>query len=111
MKKLPANSVAPIAQYIRLWLDATEDFPSDPAPKIEWAIEQLPLVGDETPLVRVNAAPRDFIGEAIRITCAAEVDDYYNFGYSNAGPTHRRKARHVKATLYNPARFAGINTD
>jgi hypothetical protein len=88
-KELPEDALLPVVGYIRAWLDANGDEPkSEPAPKIDGPVDHVPLVGDETSLVRVKAAPREFIGKQITITCTAEVSDYFNYGYSNASTTH-----------------------
>jgi len=84
-KELPEDAVRPVVGYIRACLDAAEQTTREPAPKIEGPIERVPLVGDETPLVRVKSSPQDYLGKDIIITCTAKVSDYYNFEYSDLG--------------------------
>ena len=45
-------------------------------------------VGDETPLVRIKANPRDYIGRPVITWGTITLSDYYNFGYSDATDTH-----------------------
>jgi len=51
-------------------------------------VKVVPLVGDETPLVKVMANPRDYIGKKFIVVGGLRVKNYYNFRYDDAEPTH-----------------------
>src|SRR5205085_4409562 len=58
------------------------------APKIDGRIRLVPLVGDETNLVRVKASPGDYVDKDIYLCGQISVSDYFGLGYSDATKTH-----------------------
>ena len=51
-------------------------------------VKIVPVVGDETPLLKLKANPRDYIRKEFIVAGALRVQDYYNYGYSEAKDTH-----------------------
>lgn len=48
----------------------------------------IKLLGDETQLQKIKAAPQEYVGKPFVMTGGIRVDDYYNFGYNEAQSTH-----------------------
>jgi len=46
------------------------------------------LVGDETNVATVKVKPKDYLDKPFLICGGVKLNDYYNFGYSNAKATH-----------------------
>ena len=57
-------------------------------PKQDSNLSAVPIVGDETALVRVKATPSDFVGKEFYLCGALSVSDYYNFRYLRAADSH-----------------------
>lgn len=51
-------------------------------------VKVVPVVGDETSLVKVKANPRDYVGKEFILVGGLKVIDYYNYGYGEAKRTH-----------------------
>lgn len=52
------------------------------------AVPLIPHLKDETPILRVKANPRQFLGEPVIFCGGIGVSDYYNFGYRDSSSTH-----------------------
>jgi len=59
--------------------------PREPSGK---AAKTIPVVGDETPLVKLKANTHEFVGKTFLIMGGVQVEDYFNFKYGDAKSTH-----------------------
>ena len=85
--QIPEQAIDPLLEFSKLEFQQAFISPrqgaGDTVPRTS-----IPLVGDETPIVRIRANPRDYIGKVFTICGTVEVSNYWNFKYADAKDTH-----------------------
>lgn len=111
---LPLEAIAPILKYLELEIATTQSVNQERSTE---PLKEMPLVGDETSLVRIEADPQSFIDKGINITGVISPSSYYNYGYDDAESTHysfdfRETNRSLEiigdATVYASKEFSAI---
>lgn len=77
---IPAEAVQPVLDMAAIELSGPKPKPRNAGDPVN-----IKFVGDEVPLPRIKADPNQFLDKQFWIAGAAEIDDYFNYGYMEAG--------------------------
>jgi len=112
---VPREAVPSILQFIRLEI---AELSTSPLRKRYPAVTEVPMMGDETSLVRIKADPRSYLDKTFVIVGGISASSYYGFGYRDAESTHyamnfvevdkSAKKTGNSADLYVPRTFSAL---
>jgi hypothetical protein len=86
MREVSAELLEPLVSFVKR--EAEYSLIPDMEKTAGTKIDSVTLTGEEVSLVRIKGNPQDYTGKDFILCGGVATSNYYNFGYSNASPTH-----------------------
>ena len=84
VKLLPESAIEPIISYLKFEVEQAMVPNTVPNGNDDDRLDSLPVVGDETTLVRIKANPDQYINKPFIVAGGLKIANYYNFGFRQA---------------------------